>query len=138
MFARTRAETRRFFRDTWRKRCQGLALEPLETIVASVVAAHPEYQSVIENDLTEAPLGADPADNPFLHLGLHVALIEQLQADRPPGIRAEFQRLRASQEDVHAVEHQVLAILAETLWAAQARGAMPDERDYLARLRRLG
>lgn len=135
MFARSRAETRRFFRDTWHKRCQGLALEPLETIVAEVVAAHPEYQRALTEELPDSCFDADPAQNPFLHLGLHVALLEQLQADRPAGIRAEFLRLKARHEDVHHTEHRLLEVLAETLWHAQSRGVMPDESAYMAKIR---
>jgi len=137
LFAQTRTETRRFLRDAWHKRCQGLTLDPLETIVADVVAAHPEYQQAVAEDVPDSAFDADPTDNPFLHLGLHVALVEQLQADRPPGIRAEFIRLKSRHEDGHAAEHQLLQVLAETLWIAQSRGTLPDAGDYLARVRRL-
>ena len=138
MFARNRTDTRHFFRTAWRKRCQGLVLEPLEALVATVVAAHPEYHhSILVEALPDATVDPDPVDNPFLHLGLHVALLEQLQADRPPGIRAEFQRLKATDEDVHLTEHRMLQVLAEVLWAAQAQGVMPDEDDYLASIRQL-
>ena len=138
MFARNRTDTRHFFRTAWRKRCQGLVLEPLEALVATVVAAHPEYHhSILVEALPDATVDPDPVDNPFLHLGLHVALLEQLQADRPPGIRAEFQRLLVIHEGVHLTEHRMLQVLAEVLWAAQAQGVMPDEDDYLASIRQL-
>ncbi|MGD9602097.1 MAG: DUF1841 family protein [Gammaproteobacteria bacterium] len=137
MFASSRTDTRRFFRDTWRKRCAGLPLEPIETIVADVVAAHPEFHAALAGDLPDVDYDADPVANPFLHMGLHVALVEQLQADRPHGIRAEFARLKAGDTTVHDAEHRILTVLAETLWRAQSRGAMPDEAEFLAALRRL-
>jgi hypothetical protein len=137
MFASTRTETRRFFRETWRKRCAGQALEPLETLVAEVVAAHPEHHALLTADVPEAAFESDPAHNPFLHLGLHVALLEQLQADRPPGIRAEFVRLKALHPDAHETEHRILQILAEVLWSAQSHGQLPDEKAFLAKIRRL-
>jgi hypothetical protein len=39
--------------------------------------------------------------------------------------------------DVHDLEHRIMENLAAVLWAANQRGAMPDEQDYLARLRAL-
>ena len=137
MFARNRTETRRFFHESWRKRCAGLPLEPLEALGADVVAAHPEYHVQVTDKRPIEGDGADPVGNPFLHLGLHVALLEQLQADRPTGIRAEFIRLKAHHPDIHQTEHRIIEILADALWTAQSRGAFPDEAQYLERIRRL-
>ena len=49
--------------------------------------------------------------NPFLHLSLHLAVAEQLAIDQPPGIRAQFERLRAAKGDEHAALHAVLECL---------------------------
>ena len=57
--------------------------------------------------------------NPFLHLSLHLAVAEQLAIDQPPGIRAEFERLRAARGDEHAALHAVLECLGEVVWQAQ-------------------
>jgi Domain of unknown function (DUF1841) len=137
VFARSKTETREFFRATWQKRRVGVLLEPLEALVADVIAAHPEYHVLIVDGSPAATPDQDPAHNPFLHLGLHVALHEQLQADRPLGLRAEYQRLKALEVDVHKTEHRLMQVLAEVLWAAQAAGRMPDEQQYLASLREL-
>ncbi len=137
MFARSKTETREFFRATWQKRCAGVLLEPLEALVADVIAAHPEYHALIADGSPAATPDQDPAHNPFLHLGLHVALHEQLRSDRPAGLRAEYQRLNALAMDEHATEHRLMQVLAEVLWAAQAAGRMPDEQSYLASLRKL-
>jgi len=37
----------------------------------------------------------------------------------------------------HAAEHAMMEALGETLWEAQRAGAAPDEKGYLARLRRV-
>ncbi len=137
MFARSKTETREFFRATWQKRGAGLVLAPLEALVAEVVAAHPEYHALIIEGLSAATPDQDPAHNPFLHLGLHVALLEQLQADRPAGLRAEYQRLKTLTGEVHATEHRLMQVLAEVLWSAQSAGHLPDEQQYLAGLRQL-
>jgi hypothetical protein len=133
------AEYRRFFQEAWRKYREGSILEPMEDLVAQVVASHPEYHALLES-----PEGAakdftpeSGQGNPFLHMGLHVAIREQLAADRPPGIRHTYQRLMHGQPDPHDVEHRLSECLAETLWEAQRADREPDQAVYLDRLRRL-
>ena len=74
--------------------------------------------------------------NPFLHLSLHLAVAEQLAIDQPPGIRAEFERLRAARGDEHAALHAVLECLGEVVWQAQRHRTPPDAKLYLDCLRR--
>ena len=74
--------------------------------------------------------------NPFLHLSLHLAVAEQLAIDQPPGIRAEFERLRAARGDEHAALHAVLECLGEVMWQAQRhRHARRTPQLYLDCLR---
>lgn len=136
MLAPSREASRQFFRDAWRKRCAGVPLEPMEALVSDVIAAHPEYHAELAGHALDAP-SDNPAHNPFLHMGLHIALGEQLQADHPPGVRAEFARLCASGAERHELEHRVMAVLADVLWEAQRSGRLPDQDLYLARLRAL-
>jgi hypothetical protein len=75
--------------------------------------------------------------NPFLHLGLHLAIREQVATDRPNGIRGIHARLAAS-TSVHDAEHLMIDCLAEQLWNAQRTGAPPNEIDYLDKLKKLG
>ena len=131
---------RPFFRDAWRKQAAGEPLSALEALVADVVSMHPEYHRRLED--AEAPLDQEfypehGAENPFLHLGLHVALREQLGAGRPPAVRETYQRLLRRHGDAHRVEHQLMECIGRTLWEAQRSGTAPDERAYLECLRRL-
>ncbi len=130
MFVSNADESRHFFAEAWRKRCAAEALTPLEMMVADVIAAHPEYHALFGASLASPAA----ADNPFLHLSLHIALHEQLQTDRPVGIRAIYATLKQHSGDAHAAEHRIMAVLAETLWNAQHRGTAPDEAAYLATL----
>jgi hypothetical protein len=75
--------------------------------------------------------------NPFLHMGLHLGLREQLATNRPAGIAQEHARLTRRLASAHAAEHLMVDALAETLWEAQRAGRAPDEQAYLERLRRL-
>ncbi len=138
IFGQDRGELRRMYAKAWRKRCQRKPLSPLETQIADVVELHPEYHE----DLTSGDLDRDfaPEDgrsNPFLHMGLHLGIREQVSTDRPAGIAAVYNALTAKSGDPHAAEHQMIECLAETLWEAQGGGGPPDEDRYLERLRRL-
>lgn len=126
------------YADAWRKAVGGRVLSPLESQIAAVVGDHPEYVQVVEGRQMEADFSPEGGStNPFLHMGLHLALRDQLALDRPPGIRAAFERIAGRSDDRHAAEHRVIECLAETLWEAQRDHRLPDETSYLARVRRL-
>lgn len=141
MFAgASRDELRKVYLLAWRKFRAGEPLEPLERQLAVLISDHPEYIPWLEGG--ERALAAEFAPesgllNPFLHLGLHMALREQVATDRPAGIRGIHQSLSARLSDAHQAEHRMLEVLGETLWAAQRNNAAPDEAAYLERLRRL-
>ncbi|HKL62990.1 MAG TPA: DUF1841 family protein [Woeseiaceae bacterium] len=138
MFGQDRDELRRRYAEAWRKASRSLPMSPLEAQIAEVVAAHPEYHDALADEGRGRDYtGSDGATNPFLHMGLHMALREQVATDRPTGIRAVFERLAARLDDPHAAEHRMIECLAEALWEAQRDGRPPDESAYLERLRRL-
>jgi hypothetical protein len=136
----SRAELRRMYVATWHKWRAGRPLEPLEGEIARVLAEHPEYHALL--DAPEAALEADflpesGRENPFLHLGLHLAIREQVSTDRPTGIARIHNRLHEALGSVHDAEHRMLEALGETLWEASRAGTTPDESAYLERLERL-
>lgn len=140
MFGNDRNRLRRYYCTVWDKANTGQPLEPLERIIAEAIRAHPEYQSVLTDAETALSREYTPElgeTNPFLHLGMHIAIHEQLGANRPAGILDVYQRLCQRAGDAHAAEHLMLECLGETLWEAQRAGREPDERAYLERLRRL-
>jgi hypothetical protein len=131
---------RRHYIEAWRKHRAGMVLEPLEHQLVTVIEQHPEYHPLFEGD--SQALGRDYApesgqSNPFLHLGLHLAIREQVATDRPPGIAAVHRDLARHLGDVHEVEHRMLERLGEALWHSQRTGRPPDESAYLESLRRL-
>ena len=109
------------------------------SLIAAVVDQHPEYQPLLSDDQQlDRDYSPDSGQtNPFLHLGLHIALQEQLNADRPAGIRTIYQQLCRQHGAVHPAEHQILEQLGATLWEAGRSGQAPDENQYLEQLRRL-
>jgi len=136
MFSSSRKDTRRMFFDVCRKQQSGAPLSALETIVADIIRLHPEYQRLLAGDAEESldrdwrPEGGET--NPFLHMGLHIAIREQLSIDRPAGVKAAHAALLGRYGDAHKAEHVMLECLAESLWRGQREGRLPDEQAYLA------
>jgi Domain of unknown function (DUF1841) len=135
-----REQMRRRYLEAWRKFSAGEPLEPLQGQLAGVIAEHPEYIGWLESG--EGALAAEftpegGRGNPFLHMGLHLAIREQVSTDRPAGITAIHRQLATRTGSAHEAEHRMLEPLAETLWEAQRSGLAPDEQAYLERLRRL-
>jgi hypothetical protein len=103
-----------------------------------LIALHPEYHRTFEHPEQNAERDYSPETgdiNPFLHLSLHLAVAEQLTIDQPPGIRAEFERIRLTRGDEHAALHAVLECLGEVIWQAQRQQSPPDAQLYLDCLR---
>jgi Domain of unknown function (DUF1841) len=130
----TRTDTRRTFIEVWRKQQAGEPLSALESIVADIIRLHPEYQPLLEQpdaalDRDWRPEGGET--NPFLHMGLHIAIREQLSIDRPAGVKIAYSALLKRTGDPHAAEHLMLECLAEALWHGQREGHLPDEQAYL-------
>jgi hypothetical protein len=128
---------RAVFRDAWRSWRERRPMEPLEGQVADVVAAHPEYHRVLEqeDDLDRDYLPELGETNPFLHMALHLAVREQVASDRPPGARQAHATLARRLGGAHQAEHAMMECLATALWEAQRAGRAPDEARYLGCLK---
>ena len=136
----SRDQLRRVYIEAWRKRREGLPIEPLEAQVADVIALHPEYHAALEGGEDTLARDYTPEggqSNPFLHLGLHLAVRDQIATDRPAGIRKAFQSVAARLGSEHEAEHRIIECLAEAMWEAQRSGRPADEAAYLQRVLRL-
>ena len=133
----TRDQLRQAYANAWREHLSGSPLTPLEALITDVIGAHPEYQSIVSDP--DSPVAFEPSgggENPFLHMGLHLAVREQVAIDRPPGVRELLSLLHARHGDLHRAEHALMEALGEALWQAQRAGTPPDEGRYLALARR--
>jgi hypothetical protein len=140
LFGNDRNQIRYFYCEAWRKFSHGLPMEPLEDQVAAVIGEHPEYHRLLE--VPEEALDRDYTpemgqSNPFLHMGMHIAIREQLSIDRPAGIVRAYQAALARLGDAHELEHRMMECLAEMIWQAQRNGTVPDEAAYLECVRQL-
>ena len=139
MFGQNREQLRRFFQATWHKHQAGEAMQPLERMVAQVIEQHPEYQRHLgdEDQLLRDFTPEQGETNPWLHMGMHIALAEQLGSERPAGIREHYRNIVNRYGDPHSAEHAMMECLGMTLWEAQRGGGQPDEQAYLSCLSRL-
>ncbi len=140
LFGQDRNQLRQFFFDVWRKTQDNTPLEPLEEMVAGVIRQHPEYHALLTDAQAELERDYTPElgqTNPFLHMGMHIAIHEQLSTQRPVGILELYQQLVAKLQDPHAVEHHMMECLGTALWEAQRSGQAPDDNAYLECIKRL-
>ena len=136
----SREALRRSYLDAWTKFQRGTPLTALEAQLAAVISEHPEYHEWLQRGdsaLHEEFTPERGRENPFLHLGMHLAIREQVATNRPAGIADIHARLARNLGDPHRAEHAMIEPLGVALWSAQRNGQPPDETAYLEALRRL-
>jgi Domain of unknown function (DUF1841) len=136
----SRDQLRQMYIEAWRKRRERLPAEPLEAQIADLIELHPEYQAALEDPDRVLDRDYSPESgqsNPFLHMGLHLAIREQVGTDRPAGIRQAYIGIARRLGSEHDAEHQMIELLAQAMWEAQRSGLPPDENRYLEQIRRL-
>lgn len=133
-------DTRQLFFLSWQKYRQNQPLLPLEKQIVDVIIVHPEYHALLQSMGTQHEQAYFPElgqTNPFLHMGLHLAIRDQLATDRPAGIADLYRQLVKKYQDPLTVEHLLMDYLAECLWQAQRDQTMPNETQYLQACRQL-
>jgi hypothetical protein len=114
-------------------------MEPIEVLAARWIDEHPEYHAELADvDAALARMGAHNAgaENPFLHLSMHLSVSEQCSIDQPPGIRQAVELLTARRGDLHAAHHEVMECLGHMIWESQRSGRPPDGQAYIDAVRR--
>lgn len=130
---------RKIYYDAWQKAQQSALLTPLESMIVALIQRHPEYHelfSVSTFDTFQTEKFALD-HNPFFHLGLHMALGEQIAIDRPFGIRMHFDRLMAKYHDQNIVEHKMIDCLARILVEKFQHDSLEHEKQYLELIARI-
>jgi hypothetical protein len=143
MFQPTRDEVRHFFCSAWRLHREGRPASAQERSAIACILEHPEYHDLLDDPQRalsrEFPVEGG-RENPFLHLSMHLALLEQESIDQPAGIRAVLEALRQRLGERHAAAHQAMECLGEILWRTQRGTLAPDiaiiNHEYLDCLQR--
>jgi Domain of unknown function (DUF1841) len=135
LFNPSRDEVRSFFFDTWHKYQQQFELSDLEKIALSVILMHPEYHAILsapEHFKQQAYFPELGETNPFLHMSLHLSILEQISINQPTGIHDIYTKLKTKHQHEHDAQHAILECLAETIWLAQRNQTALDANHYLA------
>jgi hypothetical protein len=138
LFNPSRDQVRQFFFEAWGKYRAAEPLTPLEGMALQVMQAHPEYHAVLdapEKYLEQEYFPEMGETNPFLHMSLHLSILEQLSIDQPPGIATAYRALQKKHGEEHLAQHDLMDCLAETVWRAQQMRNAPDAEAYLGCLR---
>lgn len=137
LFNPSRDEVRSFFFEAWRKFNAQQVLTDLEKIAVSVMHMHPEYHSLLnqpEQFQQQAYYPEMGETNPFLHMSLHLSILEQLSINQPIGIKAIYDKLNIQHQNEHDAQHAILECLGETIWQAQRNQTGLDAQHYLTLL----
>jgi len=129
---------RAYMAEIWRKMNANADLTEEEEILAEQMQAHPEYGEVWEDkQLGDHLFDPTKEENPFLHVSLHVMLERQVRANEPPCVRKTIERLTALGEDPHEVQHAILRILVQQLWAVMTQRRPFDMKQYREEIEKL-
>ena len=133
----SRDQARQFLFDAWAKFKQHSTLSDLEKIAVEVMQMHPEYHTILdasERYMQQQYFPEQGETNPFLHLSLHLSVIEQISINQPIGIGQVYEKLKQKHGDQHMAQHDILDCLAETIWQSQRNNTPLDSAHYLGLL----
>ena len=135
VFGSSPQDTRPLFFSSWKKYLQKHPLTQLEQQLVAVMLDHAEYHAYLEQSASAVALsrgiGGIEHDNPFLHMGLHLALRDQVNLNRPTGIVSIYNALLGQHPSPHHVEHLMMEALAACLWESNRSQRTPDDVAYL-------
>ncbi len=125
---------RKIFFQVWEKIKQHqLIIDDTELVIARVIEMHPEYHHLLSHydRYIDKQYRDHQGDNPFLHMGMHISIKEQVKMDEPSGIRLLYQQLSSKLENEHQAEHEIGTCFMRLMWHCQQHQQMPDFNQYL-------
>lgn len=139
LYGNQRDTYRDIFFAVWRKHQDQIRLDGVEAQILPILMIHPEYHRLLSQperfkDRDYLPEAGE--SNPFLHMGMHLGLTEQVSVDQPKGISALYQQACRQIGDVHAAEHRIMECLAEMIWLTLREQKPFDNQVYLDCIRR--
>jgi hypothetical protein len=72
--------------------------------------------------------------NPFLHMSLHLSILEQISINQPIGIADIYEKLKLKHQNEHKAQHDILECLGEVIWQAQRNNSAINSHYYLGLL----
>ncbi len=133
LFNPSRDEVREFFFNAWAKCKAKKTLTDLEKLSLSVMHMHPEYHPILDapDQFKHQEYFPEFGEtNPFLHMSLHLSILEQISINQPTGIAGIYQQLKLKHQEEHNAQHDILECLAESIWHAQRNNTALDAGYY--------
>jgi hypothetical protein len=138
LFNPSRDEVRTFFFDAWAKFKAQKPLTDLEKIALEVMHMHPEYHAILdapEQFRSQEYFPEFGETNPFLHMSLHLSILEQISINQPIGIAGIYEKLKLKHQNQdnpqHDAQHDILECLGEAIWQAQRNNTALDANSYV-------
>jgi hypothetical protein len=134
LFNPSRDEVRTFFFDAWAKFKAQKPLTDLEKIALEVIHMHAEYHAILdapEQFRSQEYFPEFGETNPFLHMSLHLSVLEQISINQPIGIADIYQQLKLKLQNEHNAQHNILECLGEVIWQAQRNNTALNANYYV-------
>jgi len=134
LFNPSRDEVREFFFGIWGKFKASQALTDLEKIGLGVIHMYPEYHAILDAPAQfkhQAYFPEMGETNPFLHMSLHLSILEQISINQPIGIAGIYEQLKLKHHNEHDAQHDIQECLAEVIWQAQRNKTALDADSYV-------
>lgn len=129
MIVLDRNQSRDIFFKAWHKHKLGAETQEIEKLIIQVLLQHPEYHQL----LSDAPANRDREFsnelgivNPFLHMGMHLTIIDQITIDNPVGMRYCYQKLVQKYADEYLSQDNMMDCLSDWLITIQTANT-PDQ-----------
>ena len=138
LFNPSRDEVREFFFNAWSQFKAQKPLTDLEKIALGIINIHPEYHAILDAPAQYKSQQYFPElgeTNPFLHMSLHLSILEQISINQPTGITDIYQHLKLKHQDEHDAQHTILECLGEAIWQAQRNNTALDANFYVQLLK---
>lgn len=128
---------RKIFCGAWKKHLENKPLEPLEKQIVFLIEQHPEYHDFFSHPEKHTISNlSDINENPFLHISLHLSILEQLTLNQPNGIKDIYQELILKHKGSHNADHIMMQCLQEMMSEALAKGEEPSGERFLMLLKK--
>jgi hypothetical protein len=122
---------RKVFYDAWVRHIEGERLSDFDQRLVKVMQCYPEFTQHIASDGVQC----QSTQNPYMVMGAHLEVVEQVAQDRPEGIRLFYQSLALKAGDIQA-QIMMRDILLTVLAQSYQSGDVPDYSEYLQMLKK--
>lgn len=121
---------RLFFLQSWQKHLKGHLLSDMEKQVRDVLLMYPQYICELDQDKCYSV-----EENPYIQMGLHLTMWDQIRTNRPEGIRFWFLNACAQHGEAE-VERFTLSVLRKIIYTSYSQEKAPSEQEYLQILKK--